>query len=406
MKKEDRVMNNFGKRSRSNKFWQAAGLFLLAALLAGCSIDWPGRANATETQELPVVQASPEIIAEGSLVPKASVWLSFNLPGNIASLPVGEGEQVTQGEILASLGDREQLEAAVASAEMDLVSARQALEQLDQKAGLARAQVEMELAEALRALVEAGETLDELDTADFQDELDDAWVEVTDRRDDLREAEEELDKYVDLDKDNPNRVTAEDELEEAEQALKDAQRSYDLLKNSRDQARAGLALAQARYDDLQEDYSARRSGPHPDEREQAQAQLKSAQAQLAAAQAALREAELVAPYDGILAELEVVEGDPVLPNQPVALLANSSAWYVETTDLTEMDVVRIDPSRTVSLRPDALPDLYLSGTVESISQMYVRNRGDVTYTVRVLMGESDPRLRWGMTFQVYFVPVE
>jgi hypothetical protein len=69
-------------------------------------------------------------------------------------------------------------------------------------------------------------------------------------------------------------------------------------------------------------------------------------------------------------------------------------------------VVRIDASRSVSLRPDALPELYLSGEVESISQVYVESRGDITYTVRILLKESDPRLRWGMTFQVAFTPVE
>jgi multidrug resistance efflux pump len=399
-------MNGNRRKSLLSEYSLAVSLFLLSALVAGCSTGWPGLARATETEALPVVAVNPEIIAEGRLVPKASVRLSFNLPGKVAALPVEEGEQVSGGALLASLSDRAQLEAAVTAAELEVVITRQALEKLDQKAGLARAQIERELAEAFQALVEAQQNLDDLDTSDFQDELDESWIEVTERRDDVRDAEDELDKYKDLDPDNPTRVRAEDELEDAEQAYTDSLRSYDLLKNSRDQAEAALTLAQARHDDLRQEYNLRRTGPHPDDREQAEASLKTAQSQLAAAQAALEDVELIAPYDGTLVELNVVEGDPVLPNQPVALLADTTAWYVETTDLTEMDVVRIDPSRPVSLRPDALPDLYLSGTIESISQMYVQSRGDITYTVRILLRESDPRLRWGMTFQAVFTPLD
>jgi hypothetical protein len=37
--------------------------------------------------------------------------------------------------------------------------------------------------------------------------------------------------------------------------------------------------------------------------------------------------------------------------------------------------------------------------VEGLSQ---EKRGDVTYTVRIGLLESDPRLRWGMTADVLF----
>jgi hypothetical protein len=52
--------------------------------------------------------------------------------------------------------------------------------------------------------------------------------------------------------------------------------------------------------------------------------------------------------------------------------------------------------------PDALPDLELTGTVESIDDFFEEKRGDVTYTARILLNESDPRLRWGMTVVVTF----
>lgn len=399
-------MKNTLRDTVVSKFSWSAGILLLAILLGSCSLDWPGQARATQAEAPPVVVANSEIIAEGNLVPRAFAQLSFNYAGKVAALPVGEGDQVAQGAQIVRLGEREQLEAALAGAELDLLNAQQALDKLNMKAELARAQLSRELAQAQQILIQAQQELDDLDTADFQDEVDDAWIEVTEARDDVQEAEEELDKYKDLDKDNPTRVRAEENLEKAEQAYKDRLREYDLLQNQRDQVRAALALAQASYNDLQEDFQSRQSGPHPDDLALAEAGLRSAQAQLAAAQVALKDADLIAPYNCTVVELLVVEGEPVLPSQPVVMVADFSEWYVETTDLTEMDVVRIDASQPVRLRPDALPDLFLSGSVESVSQVYRQSRGDITYTVRILLNESDPRLRWGMTFQVEFAPVE
>lgn len=389
-----------GKISRS------AGILLLAIVLASCSLDWPGQARATQTETPTLVAANAEIIAEGNLVPRAFAQLSFNYAGKVAEILVQESDQVAEGVRLVRLGEGEQLQAGLAGAELDLLNAQQTLDQLNSKAELARAQLGRELSQAQQALIQAQQELDDLDTVDFQDDLDDLWIEVTEARDDVQDAEEELDKYKDLDKDNPTRVRAEDDLEQAEQAYKDKLREYDLMQNRRDQVRAALELAQARYDDLLEDFQSRQTGPHPDDLELAEVGLSSAQAQLAAAQAALKDTELVAPYDSTVVDVQVVEGEPVLPNQPVALVADFSEWYVETTDLTEMDVVRIDVSQPVRLRPDAIPDLFLSGSVESISQVYQLSRGDITYTVRILLKETDPRLRWGMTFQVEFAPVK
>jgi HlyD family secretion protein len=406
MKERDKTMKSSLGNIVLSRFSRTAGIFFMAAILSSCSLDWPWQAQATQTEVAPVVVANTEIIAESNLVPRAFAQLSFNYPGKVAQVLVQEGDQVAQGVRLVQLGDREQLEAAVAGAELDLVNAQQALDQLNSKAGLARAQLGRDLAQAQQLFIQAQQDLDDLDTVDFQEELDDLWVEVTEAQDAVDEAQEELDKYTNLDQDNPTRVRAEDDLEETEVAYKDKLREYDLMKNRRDQVQAALELAQAYYDDLKEDYEARQSGPHPDDLELAEAGLNTAQAQLAAAQAALNDAELVAPYDCTLVALEVVEGEPVLPNQPVVLVADFSEWYVETTDLTEMDVVRIDTNRPVQLNPDAIPDLFLSGSVESISQVFQQSRGDITYTVRILLKESDPRLRWGMTFQVIFEPLE
>jgi hypothetical protein len=51
---------------------------------------------------------------------------------------------------------------------------------------------------------------------------------------------------------------------------------------------------------------------------------------------------------------------------------------------------------------DALPGKTFTGTVENISQYYTDNNGDIQYTAKVKLDDTDPKLRWGMTMQVEF----
>jgi hypothetical protein len=67
-----------------------------------------------------------------------------------------------------------------------------------------------------------------------------------------------------------------------------------------------------------------------------------------------------------------------------------------------MEVPYITIGQSATLNPEPIPDLELSGTVDSISQLYEEVHGDVTYKVRVALDENDPRLRWGMTVGVRF----
>jgi len=101
-----------------------------------------------------------------------------------------------------------------------------------------------------------------------------------------------------------------------------------------------------------------------------------------------------------IASLEV--GETVNPGQVVATFANIEPWYVETRDLTELDVVRVEVGQEVAVTLDALPDVSLRGVVESISRVSAERSNDVLYTVRIRLEDTDPRVRWGMTVTVEF----
>jgi HlyD family secretion protein len=91
------------------------------------------------------------------------------------------------------------------------------------------------------------------------------------------------------------------------------------------------------------------------------------------------------------------------PGVPVVQLADFTAWQVETTDLTELDVVNLDIGQKVNVEVDALPGQRLEGTIAEIASMSVLKHGDVTYQVTVALENSENLpLRWGMTAFVDF----
>jgi multidrug resistance efflux pump len=377
-------------------------MVLLALGLAGCAGGQGVPAAQAQPAENTPTVLSDRVLAEGRLVPRSSAWLGFRREGIVTEVLVEEGQQVAAGEPLARLGEREPLDAAVKAAELELLSARQALDTLNRTSGVAGGAALQELVAAQRALTDAQEALEDLDTEDYQDDIDDAWVKVVDAESDLEDAQEEFDKYKDLSSDNTNRKNAKTKLDDAQKEYDSLLRDYERLKYDLDQARAELQQAEANLAEAERRYEARKSGPDPDDLALAQSRLANAEAQVASAQTMLANLELRAPFAGTIVRVNIRAGERTAPGQPVVHLADFSQWYVETSDLNELDVVRIDTTQPVTITADALPDLPLSGQVERVYDDYSERAGDVLYTVRVRLNEADARLRWGMTVSANF----
>ncbi|MEJ2288203.1 MAG: HlyD family efflux transporter periplasmic adaptor subunit [Deinococcales bacterium] len=156
--------------------------------------------------------------------------------------------------------------------------------------------------------------------------------------------------------------------------------------------------------------------------EQATAAVKEAQARRDQAAAARDSAALAvgrrtlrAPFAGRVLAVPIEVGEAVGAAGPAAAagasggseaavrLADTSAWLVDTTNLTERQVVGVQAGRRVRVEVDALPGRTFAGEVERVGGASKLVRGDVTYvaTVRILpdgAAASDlALLRSGMT---------
>jgi HlyD family secretion protein len=393
-------------------------LFLGALLLSACGAIGP---SGTPTPAVTTEVKSAQVSAEGRVVPRHYANLATAANGQVTELLVQEGDQVQAGAIILRLGDREQYQAQIAVAEMELLSAQQALEELQKNAILELAQSRQALAEANKVLADYQDEFENLSKPVPKADLERAYATVLMAQDRLDKANDNLAKtekhyrnkshimWLFLTKKQfkdllDNLRTARDM---AKDSLYHAQVRYDDLLNHPDkvalaQAQANVSLTQARIAKIQQDIAMFEKGPDPDKVASVEARINAAQTALAAAQSALKDSEIIAPFSGEIADLSVHAGEWVSSDQPVVVLADLSQWEIETDDLTELDVPDVRLGQTAVIRPDALPDLELKGVVGTIKDLSEEKRGDVTYTATILLDQADPRLRWGMTVAVEF----
>jgi multidrug resistance efflux pump len=332
------------------------------------------------------------------------MYLAFPAGGHVSEVLVNQGDRVTTGQVLASLGDREQYQANITAAQLEVENAQQSLDDLNTNATISSSNAWLTLLDANERLIQAEIAWSNFDTDEYQKKIDDAELKVSDAKTDLEDAQTEFDKYANLDPDNPTYKNAEDDLQQAQQDYDNAVHERDQLVIDRDQAQANLELAQDLQTKAQSDYDATRKGPDPDQLKLAQMNLDTAQAHLAAAQSAMDNLDLKAPFAGTVVEVNIDSGQLIGTDTWAVLVADFSEWYVETNDLNEQEVVKVSMGQGAALSPDALPDLQLSGVVTEIADRFNVQAGDVLYKVRLLVEQPDSQLKWGMTVEITFNP--
>lgn len=374
-----------------------------------------------DREPLPKLQDAGSLSVDGRLVPRHYVNLSTASSGQVLELYVQEGDWVEAGDVLLRLEGEEQLVAQKAGIELELVNARNALNDLYLNAGIELALAEKSLAETQRELAFAEDKVEGLKRPTPQSDIERVYANLNLAKKRLEDINEEIqkteNKFANKDslwwwflnrRDFKQLLTNLDKTRaNAERRVIDAQQRYDELLEGADpvdlaMAESNLALAQVNVAELERQIQDLQSGPDPDEVALIEARIKAAETGLAATEIAIEDLALVAPISGKVIDLDVKLGEWAEASQPVIQLADITEWVVETDDLTEIDVPSVNPGQPAIVVPDALPELEVSGEVESISGLFEEKRGDITYTARLLLHESDPRLRWGMSVMVTF----
>ena len=334
-------------------------LISLSLLLAACST---GNAATPTAEAIPTVIADSTIIAEGRLEPVRYAEIAFTASGRISQILVEEGQAVHKGDELIRLGDASDTQ--YAAAQLELVSAQKALTDLTNSAGTDFAQAVIDLKQTREDYDKAVDYLDYLNNADKVPQTETrSYLVQTWRGYEYRTKTKHFKGPAPQDW----IIEAENDLALKKAELEAAQRAYDRLKGGADAEQ--LAVLEAR---------------------------------LEAAEAGLAVFSVIAPFDGVVADLNARLGGSINAGEPAVTVADFSQWLVQTTDLTEIDVVALAEEQPVIVALDALPDAELQGQILSIGQTYSENQGDIVYEVTILLTETHPAMRWGMTAAVNF----
>jgi len=344
-------------------------IFMVAAVLAlsACGSISPSLKPAPTP---PAVTDSPKIIAQGYLEPIHYAELALNANALVSEVLFTEGDTVKAGDVIARLeaSEAQTLESAQANAAQALTAAYQQVRDAQFK-------------------------LDNFDVpSDFKGMTPSQAVEAM--LVNLNKARADFEPYKNIDDRNLEQTDAEKNggvvtgtakvfkkrLDDAWAKYRKAIQWFELETN--------LATGQARLEQAQHDYASLTDPSFSED--------------TSGARAALANAEVRAPFPGVITDLKLKVGEFATLGLPVVTIADLSTWVVKTTDLTEIDVVELTEGQSVTVTLDAIPGVELKGTVFSIGQSYSENQGDVVYEVAVLLMNGNPAMRWGMTAAVVF----
>lgn len=426
----------------------AAGAAATGEAAAGGTEAGTGAATSGESApadsgtEANVTTTGSRVVADAKVVPVRSADLSMSAGGIVLELSAQEGDTVEEGQLLIKLDDAQQ-RVGVAQAQANLERAQANLEQLQAgarkqeiaqaEAGLAAAQAAYDrlanaaspgnIAAARAAVAQAQASLQSVLEGPSEAALIAAQADLRNIEAQLRNATSAYNKVKDQNdigmrpeslaleqttvayeaakarlQDLQNGAT-ESQIAAARAGVSQASAQLDTLQKS---APADLAAAQAAVDQAQAALDLLKEGARPETIAIAQADVAAATAALQNALVALSDTELRAPFGGTVATINTAIGEQVAPGAPVIRLADTSNWEIETSDLTEFDVVGIKSGDPVQLTFDAIPDLQLPGIVDRVRPIGEDNRGDTVYKVVVTPTKTDPRLMWNMTAVVEF----
>src|SRR5215216_7474614 len=134
--------------------------------------------------------------------------------------------------------------------------------------------------------------------------------------------------------------------------------------------------------------------------ESAQADLARAQALLDSAKATLlAQSTLTAPFDGTIVSVDINPVETVVPGQVVIVLGDLSKYQIETTDLSERDVTRVQVGQSAKIFMEALNEEF-TGKVTDVDRVSSTLGGDVVFKVTVELDQQPQGLLWGMSADV------
>ncbi len=325
------------------------------------------------------------VAASGNVAVNESIDLRFKQSGYVAEITVQENERINAGQELARL-DTTDLERAVQQAELTVEQAKLNLTTLTKPVD----EETLELAEL--STQSAKQALEVAQLGKITANADAETIVVQAQR--AREnAFKDYHQRID-------RNGADEAYERYEDALEQEHIAELNAKIIRKQAEDQWLKANRNYQQALYNQKVLERGPEEAQIRSAELQIEQATLSLEQAKHDLANAILIAPFDGIIANIYIQEDLIAQTGVPAVTMVDTTKYYIEVT-VDEMDISKIDLGQAVEVTLDAYPDIPLSGTVENIDPAATNVAGIISYGVQVYISEiDDAEIRDGMTANV------
>jgi RND family efflux transporter MFP subunit len=364
-----------------------AGVHLLStANAAKAASNSTASTAAPETTTVDRGDVAIAVTATGTIQAVQNIPLAFSTSGVVTGINVKAGDRVLKGQTLATVDDQSAQD-AVSSAQVKVQAQQTVLNDLL----LPPRQVDIDVMQAAINLAQAQLKESQVGPADTgslqtaQNNVDIAknqlWQAQLNRdinnqkKDDLLANPRTAGSAASLPSDTQNNRP----INSAQYAVSIAQDQVNALL-SQGANPGSIASAQAALTTAQAQLQILMNGPNTDDVKQAKDTLASAQAALTQAQQNLDKTKLIAPFDGLIAQVNLSLGQQAPAAQAIVFL-DVSSFYVDLP-IAELDIASVKVGQNVNLRFDALPTTPIQGKVIQVAS--VANTGTpVTYTVRV-----------------------
>lgn len=340
----------------TRRTWIIIAVVVVILLIAGFSLSRPPEQVAFQTVPVERGDLAASVGATGSVRARQTAVLTWQTNGNIGAVNAIIGDTIEAGAVLASL-DKATLSQSIILAEADLVSAREALE---------------DLVESDTALLEAEKAVER---------AEDNYKKAYNWRIELNGKIDIKDVYYDQ---FGVLKVREYKGYANEETIADAERD--------------LALAESKLEDARREYERLLKGEESDA-------VAAARARVAAAEATLDLANITTPFNGTITQSSAVVGDQVTPGTIAFRIDDLSSLLVDV-QVSEVDINNVAVGQNATLSFDAILGKTYNGTVVEVGQAGDTIQGVVSFTVTVELTDADEQVKPGMTAAVNVIVEE
>jgi len=109
----------------------------------------------------------------------------------------------------------------------------------------------------------------------------------------------------------------------------------------------------------------------------------------------LNDCTITAPFDGVVAAVEIDAGDDVAANAEIATVITDN--QIATITLNEVDIAKIETGQKATLTFSAIDDLAITGKVIEVGLIGAVNQGVVSYDAVIALDDENEQIKSGMS---------